>query len=708
MGFTALATETGAYRYTPSISSMTSGDTTTWTLSGLAYTASNSGGGGSGSGTSSGGTVTSGSTQVISGGTTVSNTNISGGTQAIENGGTAVSTTIGSNGTQILSSGGVASATTISGGGTQAIENGGTAVSTTIASNGIQNVASGGTAVATTVRTGGTQNVVAPGIAISAAIDEGGLQNVYAGGIASATSVSAGGTQAVGSGGTVFGTIIHNGGTQHVLSGGTSKAGILAAGGTEIVEDYATAELTSLSGGTISLNDTGAATLLLNGTGTSYTADTLNATGDTVQFVSAGTYKTLNIGMLNGYASFVLNSDLANGKSDQINITSAVNSNANTVKFYDVGYGTASISGTAAFATAPSTVGFTALPTETGAYRYTPTITSAASGGTTIWTLTGLAYAAMSGGTSTVLEASESIQGARDQAAAMAAVWRSEMNNVERRMGDLRGETGSAGAWGRVYHGRQTVQPGGRMAHNDYTALQLGWDHDWTTRQGDRFLTGIAMSYTNGSMGLARGGGDFSSTAAAVYGTWMGCHGHYADIIAKYGWLDNDYYSYLDDGIDTKVNGRYKAQGQSISLEYGWRDRFKDGSYIEPQAELTFGHIGGDNYQLSDGTSVHVDGLSSVIGRLGFALGNKSGHTSWYAKLSLAREFSAEAAACGSSYGLGSVGSRASLKETWLEWSVGLNGRLSDRTRYYLEYMQTTGSKLRTNYQFNAGLRWSW
>ena len=74
----------------------------------------------------------------------------------------------------------------------------------------------------------------------------------------------------------------------------------------------------------------------------------------------------------------------------------------------------------------------------------------------------------------------------------------------------------------------------------------------------------------------------------------------------------------------------------------------------------------------------------------------------------MAREFNAESASSASSYGLASVGSRANLRETWLEWSIGMNGRLGERSSYYLEYMQTTGSRLKTDYQFNAGVRWSW
>lgn len=47
------------------------------------------------------------------------------------------------------------------------------------------------------------------------------------------------------------------------------------------------------------------------------------------------------------------------------------------------------------------------------------------------------------------------------------------------------------------------------------------------------------------------------------------------------------------------------------------------------------------------------------------------------------------------------------LHETYLEWSLGFNGRLSQRTNYYLEYMGTNGDKTKTSYQLNAGFRWN-
>ena len=118
-------------------------------------------------------------------------------------------------------------------------------------------------------------------------------------------------------------------------------------------EKGGTAILASATGGTLELHDTGYAELWLGdldtAIDTSFTVTNGSAAGDTVRLGLVGTDgegmitshsepgKVLSIGTMDGYASFVVNTDLAEGVSDKIEIGTATNvAQPNTVRIaYD-------------------------------------------------------------------------------------------------------------------------------------------------------------------------------------------------------------------------------------------------------------------------------------------------------------------------------------------------------------------------------------
>ncbi len=64
------------------------------------------------------------------------------------------------------------------------------------------------------------------------------------------------------------------------------------------------------------------------------------------------------------------------------------------------------------------------------------------------------------------------------------------------------------------------------------------------------------------------------------------------------------------------------------------------GLYLEPQAQLTYGHLTGDGYRTSNGVNVHSDGIDSLVARAGVNLGmDINPNTNVYLKASLLHEF---------------------------------------------------------------------
>lgn len=108
------------------------------------------------------------------------------------------------------------------------------------------------------------------------------------------------------------------------------------------------------------------------------------------------------------------------------------------------------------------------------------------------------------------------------------------MNDLAKRMGELRDNPGAIGAWVRLYgsemeYGRQNV-----TAKN--TSVQVGAD-----RQVGDWKIGGAFSYTDGQASYDFGEADNKSCAVALYGTWMAEKGLFLDLIGKYGRISNDF-----------------------------------------------------------------------------------------------------------------------------------------------------------------------
>lgn len=70
-----------------------------------------------------------------------------------------------------------------------------------------------------------------------------------------------------------------------------------------------------------------------------------------------------------------------------------------------------------------------------------------------------------------------------------------EVNNLNKRMGDLRNTNGDAGAWARIMSGAGSADGG---YSDNYTHVQVGFDKKHELDGVDLF-TGVTMTYTDSS-----------------------------------------------------------------------------------------------------------------------------------------------------------------------------------------------------------------
>lgn len=306
---------------------------------------------------------------------------------------------------------------------------------------------------------------------------------------------------------------------------------------------------------------------------------------------------------------------------------------------------------------------------------------------------------------------SETAMAASDAQMAMGSMWRIEGNNLMKRMGELRSdkEAAQGGVWARYYRGELSADSAyDRNYSQDYTAFQGGIDkvQDY---KGGKLYTGIAVNRIDSNAGYTAGSGDLSSTGVGLYASWLGSKGHYVDVIARGSKLANDFK--LVDLSGNAAKADYDTWAYGISAEYGYRQNLNAGWFVEPQAELSLGRIGSVDYTTSNDVTIKQDSVNSAVVRLGF-LGGKEftigGRTSnAYVKASALHDFGGDGGATGYYENTSLALQTGDLTGTWYEIGLGANLGIAKNSNLYFDALKTFGGNLRTDWQFNAGLRFS-
>ena len=288
-------------------------------------------------------------------------------------------------------------------------------------------------------------------------------------------------------------------------------------------------------------------------------------------------------------------------------------------------------------------------------------------------------------------------------------VWRNDMNDMYKRMGDLR-IGAESGLWARVYGGRISYDANNAYMKNSYWAAQVGMDK----RLASGWHVGGAFGYNDGSATYRYGGkGDPKLYTLAAYATRVSEDGQYVDVIAKAGKLSNKftaYNKYSAPALRNYVEGKYDTYGYGISAEYGKKIRMGKG-FVTPQAELTWSRLSSDSFDAAapSGESMRVNqsSVNSLIGRLGVVAGVESDKGNFYAKASLFHEFDGDGHILFSEPGKTGKRSSFSLKDTWAEIALGGNYYLSPRSMIYADFTKSFGGDYKVDWRINAGIRFS-
>ncbi len=281
-------------------------------------------------------------------------------------------------------------------------------------------------------------------------------------------------------------------------------------------------------------------------------------------------------------------------------------------------------------------------------------------------------------------------------------VWRNEIDDMHRRLGELRDSSADAnGLWTRIYNGKASF--GGQDITNKYTAFQFGYDHQVTPG----FWLGGAMSYTYGDNDFRYGGGDSNLLAFTGYGSWLWDSGIYLDVTGKIGRMKNSFDIALN---DIRSSGNYHTNAVSISAELGWRFYPLNNVFVEPQLEMWYGHVFDAQYETSTGVSVDQASTESLVGRAGVKLGIKcpNNRGSAFIKASVLHDWQGDA---DFRFGKSGAASRTISEElggTWYEYGIGADLNATNQLHFWADLERGEGGEVDTDYRVTVGMRYSY
>ena len=300
-------------------------------------------------------------------------------------------------------------------------------------------------------------------------------------------------------------------------------------------------------------------------------------------------------------------------------------------------------------------------------------------------------------------EETRMMKGTKSALLGSAMMWRSNNNDIQRRMGDLRLGQGETGVWARYMGGKNKFDQQNTYLNQDYDIGQAGFDKkigDWTV--------GLALDHGDGKSHYIGGKGKEKMNTLAIYGTRVSNDGRYFDVIVKTGQVKNKFD--VSNEIGNRLHGDYKAWGNSISLEYGKRFVQDSGFYLDPSVEFTAGRLNGKNFT---GTSdlgtlyVHQHGFNSAIGRIGFSIGRQLPKSNLYAKLALAHEFAGDFRTDFYADDGGLKSTKVDLSDTWLDMELGGSLSLGKNVYLYGNYTRTFEADMATKWRADVGVRYT-
>lgn len=287
-----------------------------------------------------------------------------------------------------------------------------------------------------------------------------------------------------------------------------------------------------------------------------------------------------------------------------------------------------------------------------------------------------------------------------------------EIDRLNNRLGDARyAKNGQEGIWIRLRRSSLGTDTGLGDFESDNMTYQLGYDHA-IERNNGRFLIGTAFDYMDTDLDYRgiQGEGNTDRFGISIYGTWLADNGFYADLVGRWGRLDNDFNIVTSSG--SRINADYDNNMWAASVELGHKLQNQAGMFLEPNVQLQYTLVTDAEYRTSQNTKVQQDNIHSLIARfgtrLGQSFGEKNNHVG-YIKADVFREFLGEQKFfVQDATTINANGDVLTIqnKGFWMDIGAGWQSQFGKNSYGFADLEYRFGNDLDKSWILNAGLRY--
>ncbi|WP_314982010.1 autotransporter outer membrane beta-barrel domain-containing protein [uncultured Veillonella sp.] len=272
--------------------------------------------------------------------------------------------------------------------------------------------------------------------------------------------------------------------------------------------------------------------------------------------------------------------------------------------------------------------------------------------------------------------------------------WRTLTDNMYRPRVLQQGEP--TGIWARVGGGKYSFNAKGIDTDTTYTRIQGGYD----AKTSSGWTVGGQVSYLRGNDDYVfNGSGKEKSFAVGAYGLKDLGNDQYIHIESQVGRVSNDFTARNE--IGERLSGETKANAYTIGVRYGKTVKLSNGTYIEPQAQLSYTHFGGDSFNAG---SMHVEqsGVSSTAGGLGLEIGKNFGAGNIYTRVGVNHAFSGTVK---TAYISGATTKYTSedIKGTWTDLAFGGRYGFNANNSIFADLSTGLSGDYKAGWSVNAG-----
>ena len=285
------------------------------------------------------------------------------------------------------------------------------------------------------------------------------------------------------------------------------------------------------------------------------------------------------------------------------------------------------------------------------------------------------------------------MRGARSAIMSNINGWRT-LTNTYRPRALQQGAT--TGIWAHIGGGQYSYDAQGIDTDTTYTRIQGGYD----AKTDSGWTVGGQVSYLRGHDDYVfNGSGKEKAFAVGAYGLKDLGQDQYIQLESQVGRVTNTFTARNE--IGESLSGETKANAYTIGARYGKTVKLQNGVYIEPQAQLSYTHFGGDSFNAG---TMHVDqaGVSSTAGGLGLEIGKTFSSGSIYTRVGVNHAFSGSVK---TTYTSGSTvkSTEQDLKGTWTDLAFGGRYGINANNSIYADISKGLSGDYKAGWSVNAG-----